>query len=117
MTNTAKQLEALEEILTHEQEALLLGHVAELVDLEPQKQELLNAISKEPLDASETVEKLRAIAMRNQELLEVVHSGVRSAKERFDALVLAQKPMSLYGPSGQKAVLNSVPTPSVEKRT
>lgn len=117
MSNAANELEELEKILTIEQQALMLGDVAELVGLEPQKQSLLESISENPVEASETIEKLREIALRNQELLEAVHSGVRAAKERFDALVLAQKPMSLYGPSGQRATLNSVPTPSVEKRT
>ncbi|WP_420861721.1 hypothetical protein [Algirhabdus cladophorae] len=117
MTNVAQKLEALEAILTTEQRALLQGDVTELVELEPEKLMLLEALNDSDLQESDTIEKLRMIALRNQELMESVHAGVRAAKDRFDALVLAQKPMSAYGPSGKMSPLNVLPTPSVEKRT
>jgi len=66
---------------------------------------------------SETLKKLRAIAKKNHALMEAAHSGVKAARDRFEALLAAQKPMTLYGPKGQKSSLKPLVTPSVERRT
>jgi len=117
MTDSTKMLAKLETLLAEEQNALKSGKITQLPELDERKNQILMSLSPSEITDSETILKLREIAARNQALMDAAHKGVRAARERFEALVTAQKPMKLYGPNGKKATMNSITRSTVEKRT
>ena len=91
--------DALDRLLEQERELILKGRLEALVRLGTEKIRLLEKLPTTQVDA-ETLERLRAKADRNQELLGAVIRGIRSVSQRLEALQNTQKELRTYDSGG-----------------
>ncbi|NSX56563.1 hypothetical protein [Parasulfitobacter algicola] len=104
------------DILEKERQAMIRGDLNILSELTGQKEKLHDALSKSaPLSHSDIVQ-LKRRAEQNQKMLEAVKQGISSALNRLSSIRDAQKPLTVYGASGQISSLEKADHKSFERR-
>ncbi|MCI2400223.1 flagellar biosynthesis protein FlgN [Aliiroseovarius subalbicans] len=104
---------ALERLLDHERQLILLGNFDGLVRVAPEKDKLLARLQGATDDAS-VVERIRTKADRNQELLVAVARGIKSVSRQLEALKTRKSQLRTYDAGGQSA--NLMPAKSTFER-
>ncbi|MCK8484491.1 flagellar protein FlgN [Aliiroseovarius sp. S2029] len=90
---------ALEDLLERERHLVLAGEIEQLTRLAPEKERLLQSLAA--CDSSPTdLEHLRLSTERNQQLLTAAARGIRSVKQRLDALMNGQSELRTYTRDG-----------------
>lgn len=101
--------ESLEDLLSREREAITSGRFDVLERLASEKERLVNRIAagnRPTRNAPEaTLERLKAMAERNQGLLDAMRAGLRSAQVKLDQLGRAPSALQTYDASGRKILM------------
>ena len=108
-------VEALNDLLDAERQAILRGDLDPLVRIGPEKARLMQHLPGSTTDSA-PVQRLREKAGRNQELLIAVARGVKNAVRRLDAMKTQDISLKTYDRSGTSHRMASKPQPSLEKR-
>lgn len=95
---------SLEDLLDAERQILLAGELVAVGPLTRQKERLLDNPALAAADQP-TLERIRAKANRNGELLGAAIRGVQAAAARLDALRQAPRATDTYDRSGQRKTL------------
>ncbi|MCK8463351.1 flagellar biosynthesis protein FlgN [Aliiroseovarius sp. S1339] len=98
--NSRAVLNALEDLLEGERTQILAGEIEKLSRLLPEKERLLNALKASDEDFP-LLERLRDQVDRNQQLLAAAARGIRSVKQRLDALKTSQTELRTYSQAGR----------------
>lgn len=112
----AKTLEALNDLLDVEREALLVGDLDRLVGLLKSKEALITELNGTPQSDLDAVQKLDGKVKRNQLLLDGALEGIRSVAERLAHLRETRGTLDTYGPDGKRHEIELSPEKSVEHR-
>ena len=107
-------MQTMRELLDTERAALLSGDIASIETLIPLKSELLKRLEGAKEIQGTEVSDLRAMAVRNHELLDEAMKGIRSVAERLVAMRLVRERLETYDAMGQKKSILS-PRQSVER--
>jgi flagellar biosynthesis/type III secretory pathway chaperone len=108
--NIANALSALEDLLDHEREIILTGKIGSFQRIAQDKERLLTRLAKVDADP-ETLQRVRAKAERNQELLVAAARGLKAATRRMEAMTTKRDTnLRTYGRDGASA--NLVRNPS-----
>lgn len=99
-TEAHAAVNALADLLERERAQILAGEIEQLARLLPEKERLFNALEPSD-DAIPALEQLRSQVDRNQQLLAAAASGIRSVKQRLDALRSTQTELRTYTQAGQ----------------
>ena len=98
--NLREVVDALEDLLERERTQILAGEIEKLSRLLPEKERLLN-ILKASDESLPMLEQLRHQADRNQQLLAAAARGIRSVKQRLDALKASRTELRTYSQTGR----------------
>ena len=102
--NTPAPMEAAEDLLDREFQAIVGGNLEALTRLLPEKTRLMERLRQvEP--ERQALERLRQKAERNQALLEVVGHGIRSVSQRLQSLQKSKPALQTYDRSGARQTL------------
>lgn len=99
--------ESLEDLLAREREAITSGRFDVLERLASEKERLVNRIAAGNRPARNaapetSLERLKAMAERNQGLLDAMRAGLRSAQAKLDQLGRVPSALHTYDASGRK---------------
>ncbi len=109
-------LDALDELLEAEREALLTGDLVKLTEMLPAKEALMNALNEEaPTDLPALLE-LDGKVRRNQLLLDGALEGIRDVAKRMADLRQMRGSLETYGSDGKKHNIDVATDHSVERR-
>lgn len=112
--STSPPSDALDRLLTHERQMILAGNVGDLAKIGSEKERLLARLPASGLDAR-ALDRLRVKATRNQELLGAAARGLKSVRERLEAIQAQQANLRTYASNGSPAALNRT-APGFNKR-
>lgn len=107
-------VDALDDLLDRERQAILKGDLDRLVRLAPEKERLLGLLAGASADERRIL-RLRQKADRNQELLRAVARGIRAARQRITRSRASAQDFKTYDKGGRSQKL-SQPGKGVEKR-
>lgn len=109
-------VDALDDVLDAEREALLTGNLEKIGRLLEQKEALIEELSVlEELEAK-PLQDLTGKLKRNQDLLDHALQGIRSVANRLAALRRVRSTLDTYDSNGAKRSINLSEDGSVEKR-
>lgn len=97
--DTPSAVDALEDLLDHERRMILAGKLADVALNAHKKELLLTRLAV--TDGSETLDRVRRKAQRNQALLEAAARGLKAARDRLEALVAVPPQTRTYGADGK----------------
>ncbi|HGG06587.1 MAG TPA: flagellar biosynthesis protein FlgN [Aliiroseovarius sp.] len=107
-------IDALDDLLDRERQAILTGNIDGLARQAVEKTRLLEQLSGATTD-TQRIERLRVKADRNQELLVAVAKGIKSVSRRLQAMKSAKSTLQTYDKGGHRVALEAK-KPSHEKR-
>lgn len=118
MTNDTAQdiINALDDILDREREALLKGELDMIARLLEEKESMFDRLQDISVETPAPLENLQGKVRRNQALLDGALRGINSVAERMSTLRKVRKTLETYDSSGRKTSIQSAPTNKVEKR-
>ena len=117
MTETTAQtlVDALDDLLEAERDALLKGDLDAIAGLLERKECLIDALNDPELEAA-PLEGLQAKVTRNQALLDGALQGIRRAAARMAALRRVRRSLETYDEDGRKRTIEGEVVRKVEKR-
>ncbi len=112
--NIPSVVDALDDLLDRERQAILSGNLDGLARLLGEKTRLMERLSGSSTDTTR-IERLRVKADRNQELLEAVARGIKSVSKRLKTLNEPAGALRTYDKGGASHEMGAK-KPSIEKR-
>jgi len=109
-------IDALDDLLDAEREALLQGKLDEVSRLHSRKERLIDDLSRYEFRDRDGIGDLRAKVERNQALLDSALEGVRSVARRLAAIRRVRSSLDTYDSLGHKLNVDVQSTGSLEKR-
>ncbi|WP_299401231.1 flagellar export chaperone FlgN [uncultured Roseobacter sp.] len=109
-------IDALDDVLEAEREALLTGNLDEVGRLLERKESLIDQLSQLELASREPLEALNSKVERNQALLDHALEGIRSVARRLAALRRVRSSLETYDEKGARHTIDVTPESNVEKR-
>ncbi|QFT58356.1 FlgN protein [Sulfitobacter sp. THAF37] len=118
MTDRLKvdRIDALDELLESEREALLAGDLAKLAEMLEPKETLIEAINAMDPTEIEGLRHLDTKVRRNQLLLDGAIEGIRAVAARMAALRQVRNGLETYGADGRKRTIDIQDGPNLERR-
>ncbi len=96
-------IQALEDLLDIERNALVQGDLTDLGRLTPEKESLIGAIHGLQVLESDDLFRVQKKAARNQALLNSAAEGIRAVADRMTELNRVRQEFSTYDASGQRS--------------
>ena len=112
--NIPSVVDALDDLLDRERQAILSGNLDGLARLLGEKTRLMERLSGSTTDITR-IERLRVKADRNQELLQAVARGIKSVSRRIEAMRKPADALRTYDKGGTSHEMG-VKKSNVEKR-
>ena len=109
-------LDALDDLLEAERNALLSGDLLTLTEMLPAKEALINALSEEGQTNLPALMELDVKVRRNQLLLDGALEGIRAVAQRMASLRRMRGRLETYGSDGKKRNIDVATDHSVERR-
>lgn len=110
------RIDALDDLLDAEREALLQGKLDEVSRLHVRKEQLIDDLSCHAFPDPDGIGDLRAKVERNQALLDSALEGVRSVARRLAAIRRVRRSLDTYDSLGHKLSVDVQSPRSLEKR-
>ncbi|MGR3322704.1 MAG: flagellar biosynthesis protein FlgN [Pseudooceanicola sp.] len=108
-------LDALDDLLNRERDALLSGQLDRLPDLLEDKERLIERLGRTEMAEESQLAALRRRAERNQALLDNAMRGIRAVAERLGTMRRLRQSLDTYDPSGRRTSIVTRPG-RVERR-
>lgn len=109
-------IDALDDVLDAEREALLAGDLDEIGRLLERKETLIDQLATLEEADRESLEALNVKVMRNQALLDSALEGIRTVARRLAALRRVRSSLETYDEKGERHTIDVTPDGVVEKR-
>lgn len=109
-------LEALDELLDAERQALLSGDLVTLTEMLPAKEALITALNETGQTDLPALMELDGKVRRNQLLLDGALEGIREVANRMATLRKMRSSLETYGSDGKKHNIDVATDHSVERR-
>lgn len=109
-------MEALDDLLDAEREALLKGKLDQVARLHIRKEALIDTLNRLEFGDRGVLEGLHGKVQRNQALLDSALDGVRSVARRLAAIRRVRQSLDTYDSFGQKQTVDVRTSGTVEKR-
>ena len=109
-------LDALDDLLEAERQALLSGDLVKLAEMLPAKEALMNALNDDWQTNLPALIELDGKVRRNQLLLDGALEGIRDVAKRMSALRQMRNSLETYGSDGKKQNIEIAADHSVERR-
>ncbi|WP_195821127.1 flagellar biosynthesis protein FlgN [Roseobacter sp. MH60115] len=109
-------IDALDDVLDAEREALLAGNLDEIGRLLERKESLIDQLASLEEADRDPLEALNAKVMRNQALLDSALEGIRTVARRLSALRRVRSSLETYDEKGERHTIDVAPDGAVEKR-
>lgn len=113
---TEDALNALNDLLDQERQALLEGNLDRIARTLDLKQSLIAQLDAQDVTDRPSLEALQAKVARNQSLLNSALDGLRAVTRRLATMRRIRSSLDTYDSQGQKNAIALTPTRSVEKR-
>jgi hypothetical protein len=97
----AETFDQIEDLLDREHLAIMAADFDRLSRLAPEKERLFMGLSGLPSPDVATLDRMRRIAERNQQLLASAREGIRSVTQRLAAIRSVEKTLNTYDRSGK----------------
>ena len=109
-------IDALDDLLDAEREALLAGNLDEVGRLLERKEDLIDQLASLEEGDKAPLEALSAKVQRNQALLDGALEGSRSVARRLAALRRVRSALETYDEKGERQTIDFTPDGGLEKR-
>lgn len=109
------ELDALDDLLEAERDALLKGDLQGLTRLAENKEQLIQSLNETDQTDLEMLSVLDSKVKRNQLLLDSALEGIRTVARRMSALRRIRASLDTYDASGRKNSVEIAATSSVER--
>lgn len=109
-------IDALDDVLESEREALLEGNLDEVGRLLTRKESLIDQLSHIELASTDPLETLNTKVRRNQALLDQALEGIRTVARRLAAMRRVRSSLDTYDEKGTRHTIDITPDGVVEKR-
>lgn len=114
--NPQDLIDALDQLLDNERQALIQGNLEKISDLIAVKQSLFDQINALDVGGRNELEAVQKKVTRNQALLSSALEGIRAVASRMADLRRVRSGLETYDRRGQKKNFDTQPNSSVEKR-
>ncbi len=111
-----QMIDALDEILDQEREALLKGDLAALEPMVAEKDALIAGLNALGQLEEDTISNVQGKVVRNQALLTSAMEGIKAVASRMSELRKVRKGLDVYDRSGTKSSYSTQGAKSLEKR-
>ncbi|MDW3223549.1 MAG: flagellar biosynthesis protein FlgN [Paracoccaceae bacterium] len=109
-------IDALDDVLEAERDALLIGNLDEVGRLLERKETLIDDLSRLEFSSPEPLEGLNSKVIRNQALLDQALAGIRTVARRLAAMRRVRSSLDTYDENGTRHTIDITPDGVVEKR-
>lgn len=113
---TQHTIEALDQLLDREREALLDGDFDLLVCQLDEKKTLIDTLNECGDAGTAPLTELQRKVLRNQALLDSALEGIRTVASRMSALHRIRRSLDTYDEAGRKTTIESLAEGKMEKR-
>lgn len=109
-------IDALDDLLEREREALLGGDLDSIARLLEEKEALFDRLNALSQDTSPDLSALKGKVQRNQALLDNALKGIRAVAARMSAMRKIRRSLDTYDESGNRTTIEGHKAAQLEKR-